>query len=278
MKKTIRGILPLLFLSAMMAVPAWGQDEPEPEADPKPEAEPKPEAGTKPPPDAIKLLADITKANADKDTGHLDLLLKSIRDLAESSKDQEVLDQIAAELIKSLKVAKGNFGTQRSIVEVMGALRSKKCLSTLKKQAFRKKAKDVEEQALQACALLSIGKYRDPKMIGALEDETKNRSLPVANAAYEAFQQYGASPGKVRKQVAEILMKRLDSEYPSAGKQGSGATSAEAQERWKKLQETIVKSLQAVCRETTIIDIENWREWWKENKRNAKLWKDKKAT
>jgi len=272
MKKTIRGILPLLFLSAMTAVPALAQDEP------GPEAEPKAEAGAKPPPDGIKLLADLTKANADKDTGLLDLLLKSIRDLAESSKDQEVLDQIAAELTKSLKVAKGNFGTQRSILEVMGVLRSKKCLSSLKKFAFRKKAKDVEAQALQACALLSIGKYRDPKMIGALEDETKNRNLPVANAAYEAFQEYGASPGKVRKQVAELLMKRLDSEYPSQGKQGSGGTSAEAQERWKKLQETIVKSLQAVCRETTIIDIENWREWWKENKRNAKIWKDKKAS
>ena len=82
----------------------------------------------------------------------------------------------------------------------------------------------------------------------------------------------GSSGGT--KQVAELLMKRLDSEYPTAS--SGGNISAEAQERWGKLQEIIVKSLQAVCRETTIIDIENWREWWKDNKRNAKRWKDPK--
>jgi hypothetical protein len=262
MKKTIRGILPLLLVANLLAVTARAEDEPKPEAEPKP------------PPDGVKLLSQLTKANAEKDVGRLELILKSIRDLAVSSKDQELLDQIAKELTKSFKLAKGNFGTQRSIIDTMGELRSKKCLSSLKKVAFKKKTKSVEEEALQAQALLAVGKYRDSKLIGPLEDASKNRSITVAKAAYEAFGQYGSSPGKVRKQVAELLMKRLDSEYPTAS--SGGNISAAAQERWGKLQEIIVKSLQSVCHETTIIDIENWREWWKENKRNSKRWKDPK--
>ena len=38
----------------------------------------------------------------------------------------------------------------------------------------------------------------------------------------------------------------------------------------------IVSAMQAVTRETTINDIENWRDWWKENKNSRKVWKDKK--
>ena len=41
-------------------------------------------------------------------------------------------------------------------------------------------------------------------------------------------------------------------------------------------QSVIVASMQAICHEDTINDIENWREWWKEYKRDAKYWKDKK--
>ena len=270
MKKTTRGILLLSLLAALLISTVRAEDEP------KPEGEPKPAEEAKPPVDGVKLLNELTNANSEKDVGRLDLILKSIRDLAESSKDQELLDQIAKELTKSIKFSKGNFGTQRAIIDTMGGLRSKKCLSALKKFAFKKKTKSVEEEALQARALIAVGKYREPKMIGSLEDAAKNRSVTVAMAAYEAFGEYGSSPGKVRKQVAELLMKRLDSEYPTAS--SGGNISAEAQERWGKLQETIVKSLQAVCHESTIIDIENWREWWKDNKRNAKRWKDPKKT
>jgi hypothetical protein len=115
----------------------------------------------------------------------------------------------------------------------------------------------------------------DPRQIDPIGDQCKNRSLPVAKAAYEAFKHYGTAKGKTRKRCAEVLMKRLEAEKPSSGgQQGGGSVSQEAQERWQQLANVIVSSMQAVCHEPTINDVENWREWWKENKRRAGAWKD----
>jgi hypothetical protein len=71
-------------------------------------------------------------------------------------------------------------------------------------------------------------------------------------------------------------MKRMDAEHPNAAP-GGGGVSAEAQERWNKLQSTVVATMQAVCRQATINDIENWHEWWRENRKNPKAWKDDEA-
>ena len=51
----------------------------------------------------------------------------------------------------------------------------------------------------------------------------------------------------------------------------------EAQKRWEQLSPVIVQSMQSICRQPTINDIENWREWWKENKKDPRAWKDEKA-
>jgi hypothetical protein len=67
-------------------------------------------------------------------------------------------------------------------------------------------------------------------------------------------------------------MKRLDMEYPSSGGQGNKSVSAEKQARWTEVSPAMVGSMKALCREATINDIDNWREWWKENKK--KPWKD----
>ena len=109
----------------------------------------------------------------------------------------------------------------------------------------------------------------------SFEDFTKHRSVAVAKAAYACFRHYGPAKGKGRKGIAEILMKRLSAEKPAAGQ--SGKVSAAQQERGEKLEKVIVASMQAICRQDTINDIENWREWWKENKRNREVWKDKKT-
>ncbi|MHC4958610.1 MAG: hypothetical protein ACYTGN_09550 [Planctomycetota bacterium] len=208
-------------------------------------------------PDPLKTTNALMKANADKDVLAIQGLLKDISEIGNTSKDAGEVEPIAEQLVVSLKIAK-----------------AKKGEGLLKKLAFKKKFKDEDEEKRQVAAVEAVAKMRNPKLIGKFGDLSKTRSVEIAKAAYASFKNYGTSKGKVRKSCAEILMKRLEAEKPSAGQ--SGTISAEAQERWKKLESTIVSSMQAVCHQDTINDVENWREWWKENKRNAKAWKDPK--
>ncbi|MHC4952423.1 MAG: hypothetical protein ACYTGZ_00910 [Planctomycetota bacterium] len=227
-------------------------------------------------PDPAKILNDLTAANAAKDVTMISGLLDGISHVGKTAKDNKLTDPLAKELVVSFKLCKGNWGTLRKILDAMGDLRSKKSLSLLKKTAFQKKTKSEDYEKLQIHAIAALGAYQESKLIDPIGDQTKHKSTKVAAAAYAAFKNYGASKGKVRKKVAELLMKRLESEYPFSTSPDGNAPGAEAQKRWGELQKPIVASLQAVCHETTINDIENWREWWKENKKSSKTWKDKK--
>lgn len=229
-------------------------------------------------PNPLKVLAKLQKANQEKDLLTVETSLKEVIEIGQTSKSAEEVDPIAAELVTSFKLAKGNWGTMAKILGALGELRSKKGESTLKKLAFQKKLKEEKEAGVQAAAIEGLSKMANPRHIKSFGDVCKNRNMEIAKAAYACFKNYGTAKGKVRKQCAEILMKRLEAEKPSAGQ--SGTISAEQQERWNKLQSVIVASMQAICHEDTINDIENWREWWKENKRNprAEAWKDKKKT
>jgi hypothetical protein len=225
--------------------------------------------------DPARLLNELTAANKAKDASKISSLLKGIAEVGSTSKDQKAVDALAKELGKSFKACKGNWGTLREIADTLGELRSKNAISSLKRYAYQKKAKDENHESIQIRALLAMGKMADSRQIDAIGDQCKNRKVPIAKAAYEAFKHYATAKGKVRKRCAEILMKRLEAEYPSSGGQQSGGqVSQEAQERWQQLQQVIVASMQAVCREPTINDVENWREWWKENKRRSSAWKD----
>jgi hypothetical protein len=225
--------------------------------------------------DPARLLNELTMANKAKDAGKIGSLLKGIAEAGKVSKDKKVIDALAKELGKSFKVCKGNWGTLRGIADALGELRSKNATNALKRYAYQKKVKDENHESVQIHALLAIGKAADPRQIESLGDQCKNRRLKIAKAAYQAFKHYGTANGKTRKRCAEVLMKRLEAEYPSAGGQGGGNVSAEAQERWQELSTVIVASMQAVCHEPTINDVDNWREWWKENKKRSGTWKDK---
>jgi len=227
-------------------------------------------------PDAIRVLAELNKANSEKDVTGVGILLKDIAELGRTTKNTEEVEPIAAALAESLKMAKGNLGTLKKIVAALGELRTKTGAKTLKKIAFKKKAKTPDDEDLQAVALLAIAKMRDPKLVKSIGDMCKHRRNAVAKSAYQSLREFGPSKARVRKGIAELLMKRIEAEYPSAGGQ-SNKVSAEARERWAQLQTPIVASLQAVCRQDTINDIENWREWWKENKKNRNAWKDEKS-
>ena len=227
------------------------------------------------PTDPLKVLSDLMKANAEKDVGTIDTLMKSVIEVGQTSKSPEEVDPIAKELAISFKLAKGNPGIERKIIKAMGELRSRKTLGVLKRWAFRKKVKNEDQESLQVAAIDAIGLLRDPKLVDKIGDVSKSRSVNIAKAAYASLKNYGPSKGRVRRKIAELLMKRLSAEKPSTGQQG-GSVSKEAQARWQKVERVMVESMQAVCREDTINDIENWREWWKENKRNPKTWKDKK--
>jgi len=225
--------------------------------------------------DPARLLNELSAANKAKDAGKIDTLLKAIGEVGKSSKDQKTVDALAKELGLALKTCKGNWGTLRRIADTLGELQSKNTVKVLKRYAYQKKAKDENQESVQVHALLAVGKMADPKQIDSIGDQCKQRKLPVAKAAYEAFKHYGIASGKVRKRCAELLMKRLEAEYPSSGGQGGGTVSKEAQERWQQLADVIVASMQSICREPTINDVDNWREWWKENKKRSQVWKDK---
>jgi len=224
------------------------------------------------PSDPKKILADLTLANAAKEILKIDAAAKDALVWAKGAKDEENVEAIATELVDSLKVAKGNFGTLYVVAEALGELRTKDGAKALKRLAFQKKVKDAQEEKLQAIALVGIGKFGDAKDVSAFEEVSKSDSVVVAKAAYEALGLYGNAKAKVRKQAAELLMKRLDMEYPSSGGQGGKSVSAEKQARWGEVSPAMVGSMKALCREPTINDIDNWREWWKENKK--KPWKD----
>ncbi|MHC4225517.1 MAG: hypothetical protein ACYSX0_09465 [Planctomycetota bacterium] len=250
---------------------AYAQEVPD-ELPPPEEGEKAEETGPSP----IKLLSDLQMANASKDATQIGFLLKKIKELGQQSKDAAEVDPIAKELLTSAKICKGNQGTLIQILETMGELRSKVTAGALKKKAFKKKAKTIEDEAIQATAIVALCRLRDTKNINGVADMTKSRSNIVAKAAYEGFREYGSCKGKVRKNIATIIMKRMDAEYPSAGGQGSGKISGAQQERWGQLSPVIVKTMQVLCRQPTINDIDNWREWWREFKGDRKTWKDPK--
>ncbi|MCK6460010.1 MAG: HEAT repeat domain-containing protein [Planctomycetes bacterium] len=224
------------------------------------------------PADPKKIIADLTLANAAKDVGRIDTAAKEALAWAKGAKDEATAETLAVELADSIKAAKGNYGTLNVVVEALGELRTKEGLKSLKKIGFQKKAKDAQDEKLQAYALVGVGKFGDPKDVPAFEEAAKSESTVVAKGAYEALGLYGPAKAKIRKQCVELLMKRVDMEYPSSGGQGGKSVSAEKQARWAEVSPAIVGSLKALCRENTINDVDNWREWWKENKKKA--WKD----
>ena len=259
---------PRLVLLALLLCLAWVRAEEEQEpAGPDGSAEPSGPGGA-------QLLMELAAANKAKDFEKYGLLVKQISDYAPSAKDEAEIDGLAVELVSTLKIARKEHALRLKVVDAMGLLRSKKGAGSLAKIAFKKKARDEKEEELQAHAILALSQMRDPKHVRRIGDMTKHKSTMVARAAYEGFVHYGPAKGKVRKEIAELLMKRLDAEYPTANQDGN--VSGAQKVRWNALSPVIVKTMQSVCRENTIVDIENWREWWGENKRSRTVWKDKK--
>ena len=60
------------------------------------------------PTDPLRVLSDLMKANAEKDVGTIDTLMKSVIEVGQTSKSPEEVDPIAKELAISFKLAKGN--------------------------------------------------------------------------------------------------------------------------------------------------------------------------
>jgi hypothetical protein len=281
--------LSVLFATLIAFVPtrAWAEDDEEQEPSDSEEAKPDEANPDEAKPDEAKpegpvadpavLLKDLTAANANKDSTAIGLLLDKIIQYAKTAKDEKFTDPLGKELVTSYKVADGNWGTMRKILDAMGELRSKKAESMLKKVAFQKKVKDEQQEELQINAIAAIGAYASSKQIDPLIDLSKSQNTKIAVAAYAAFKSYGVAKGKDRKKVAEELMKRLESENPYTTSSSGNNPGEDAIKRWGEVQKPIVTSLQAVCHEATINDLDNWREWWKENKKSKKAWADKKA-
>jgi hypothetical protein len=223
-----------------------------------------------------KLLADLETANKAKDLTSITVLLDPILKVAQTTKDAKIADKLAKELTDSYKLCRGNWGTLRKIIDTIGALRSKSGGKFLKRIAFEEDVEDEDEITLQVQALLAIGMLADKRYLEDIIDMSKTRENKIAEAAYKSLANYGTAKGKVRKAAAEELMKRMEAEYPYDTGQNAGTVGDAAIKRWNELSPSMVKSMQAICHEPTILTVANWREWWKENKKNSKAWKDAK--
>ena len=218
-------------------------------------------------PAAPALLEAFKLANENKDAGRVAALLARVRVEDMSAAER---DGLAQELGRSLAAFRKNLEIEREVVNTLGELRSKRALAPLKRFAFRRKPRSDRDVSLQVAALHALGKQRDPKLLGAFEKVLSNHNIDVAKAAYTGLGHYADAKARVRKRVAEILIKRLLLEYPG---DGSGAwVSNEQWARWRSISSAIVSSLQSVSHEATINDPEDWRRWWKETKR--KPWRD----
>ncbi len=266
----------LLITIALLTLPAlvWAEEEEEgcgEEGCSEQEAS-KPEP--MPPPDPAQLLADLEAAVEAKDAAKIGALLPGITEVGRTSKAEAEIDGFASLLLKGLALAKDadDHDLQRKVIDCLGELRSKKSAGALKRLAFAKKTKDEKEEELKARAILAVSTLRDVGLSDDIAEEMKDRSVVVAKAACEALRHYDTAKGSLRLKVAELVMKRLDAEYPAAGQ--SGKVSEEQRKRWNELSPAMLATMQAICRQPTIVEIENWREWWKENKKSPKAWKD----
>ncbi len=226
--------------------------------------------------DGAAILSQLSTANADKDLSKLGRLSKQLKDDGATIKEPKARDAIVKEVKKSLKVCKGNWGTIKNFVAAAGVLGGKSAGSMLKKLALEKEAKDEDHLAVQLVAVEAMGALADTRLLRTFEDLCKHRNADVANAAYKALGGYAGAKGKTRKKIAAMIMKRMTMEKPSSGGQGGKSVSAEATERWNKVQMSIVKTMQLICKEPTISDAANWEEWFGENKSRSPAWKDPK--
>lgn len=254
--------IPLVAL-ALVALVAGLRAEDEEESKPEPAA---------PPGDPVKLLSDLQAAIAAKDVAKVGALCKPIADVGKSGKSGEEIDALAEELSKGLGFKEAD--VRGEVLKALTELRSLKASGPLKKYIGRKVKGDREEE-LVGQAIDALGSAADPGEVDFIADMMKEQSIYIAKGACGAFKHYAKAKAKVRKQIAELVMKRMEGEKPSSGGQSGGKASAEQQKRWDALSPLLVGSMQALCRQPTIADVESWREWWKENKK--KPWKDSDA-
>ena len=222
-----------------------------------------------------RVLRDLTEANRKRDTTRIASLLESIREVGRSTRDPKVLDPLARELIKALKVCKRDSGTRLDVVHALGELRSKPGAAALKRLAFRKNAKRERDAVLQAAAIEALSKMRDEKLARGIMEQAKSRNLVVAVAAYASLTAYAEAGGRTRKELTGFLVKRLALEYPSYSQSSGKWISEEKQTRWREVAPRIIASLQAVTGQSNITGVDDWRTWWNENRRRPQAWRAK---
>jgi len=221
------------------------------------------------------LVEKAAAANKAKDAHALKAVLANVPAEGAAGANTALSGPLAVSLAQSLRVFKSDRDLRMEIVDALGKLRTKRAKSALKRIALRRKVKDPQEQELQARALLALGKFQEPGLIEGIGKQAKTRSLVVATADYRCFASYEGASGRVRKRVAEFLMKRMELEYPAYSNSNGKWISAEKRQRWRAVSSAIVRSLQAVTGQETINDIGTWREWWRENKASRRAWSDK---
>ncbi|MHC4222650.1 MAG: hypothetical protein ACYSUN_01550 [Planctomycetota bacterium] len=221
------------------------------------------------------VLRDLAIANRQLDRTRIASLLESIREIGHATRNPSVVDPLARELTKSLKVCKRDGGTQLDVVHALGELRSKPGAAALKRLAFRKKVKKEREAALQAAAIQALSRMQEKSFVRGFIEQAKSRNLLVASAAYDSLASYSEAPGRLRKEITEFLVKRLALEYPAYSQSSGKWISEEKQQRWREVSPRIVASLQAVTGESSISAVDDWNMWWNENKSRPKAWKRK---
>ena len=135
-------------------------------------------------------------------------------------------------------------------------------------KAFEDKRYSKDSKA-QADCIRQIGRTKDYGQFEKILDLLKHHDNQVIAAAAQAFQHYGAAPGKVRQECTKHLVKQLESfDNEARGGGGSGAGR-----RLGATKGPMIRALKVITGESYDNSLA-WTRFWNKNKNNRKLWKD----
>lgn len=122
---------------------------------------------------------------------------------------------------------------------------------------------ETELRSLRDFALDSLGKTRVPEAVPILTEYLKHHHVSAVSHAATALGRYGDAPGKLRKKIAEHLVRTA--EYIDGRLQVQRTPGAKIEEEWRA---AILPVYQALVSVTTVEknSASGWRNWFENHK------------
>ena len=131
------------------------------------------------------------------------------------------------------------------------------------------KAKEPSKPLYKAC-LAALGTMADPgkSATKTLVDLLKYKDYDVINAAAHALAGYEKSPGKLRRDLLEDVIKLNEGTFTA-----SKGSDNNAKTKWNVIQGGVMNAIRKLSKQN-LRDPEEARKWFNDNKKDKKLWSD----